>query len=255
MTIIIDAQITSIEEISINDHDVNRINSIEYIHAGYRQDSKAPTFALTYQGTWMTLVKNCGFTPEVAKSIEESYHKLYRVSTMWVQNQLKEASRVGYVTCAFGLKVRTPLLKQVMYGTGKIPSSAAAEGRTAGNALGQSWCLLNSRAGSEFMQGVRNSEFKHAIKPCSQIHDAQYYLVRDGAYEALLYLNEHLPKAVAWQDDPEIWHDQVKLSGSVEIFYPNWNHGFDISNTANENTIKERIKAHLADLKEKGIAA
>ena len=45
MTIIIDAQITSIEETSINDHDVNRINSIEYIHAGYRQDSKAPTFA------------------------------------------------------------------------------------------------------------------------------------------------------------------------------------------------------------------
>ena len=236
MTIIIDAQITSIEEISINDHDVNRINSIEYIHAGYRQDSKAPTFALTYQGTWMTLVKNCGFTPEVAKSIEESYHKLYRVSTMWVQNQLKEASRVGYVTCAFGLKVRTPLLKQVMYGTGKIPSSAAAEGRTAGNALGQSWCLLNSRAGSEFMQGVRSSEFKHSIKPCSQIHDAQYYLIKEDM-SALLYTNKHLVKAVQWNDHPAIYHPEVGFGGNLTIFFPAWSNEIDIPNNATEEEI------------------
>ena len=184
----------------------------------------------------MTLTKNCGFTPEVAKSIEESYHKLYRVSTMWVQNQLKEASRVGYVTCAFGLKVRTPLLKQVMYGSGKIPSSAAAEGRTAGNALGQSWCLLNNRAGSEFMQGVRSSEFKHAIKPCSQIHDAQYYLIKEDM-SALLYTNKHLVKAVQWNDNPAIYHPEVGFGGNLTIFFPAWSNEIDIPNNATEEEI------------------
>jgi len=121
--------------------------------------------------------------------------------------------------------------------------------------MGQSYCMLNSRAASEFMKKVRKSKHRFNIKPCAHIHDAQYYLVRDGDYEALIYLNTDLPKEVSWQDDPEIWHDEVKLSGSVEIFYPNWNHGFDIPNAADQNTIKRCILDHLVDLKEKGVTA
>ena len=239
----------------IDPSSVDSINSIAKKYKPLRQESKAPTFALTYQGTFHTLMVNCGFSKEKAQDIENKYKKMYKVSIEYVEKKLEQATRDGYVTVAFGLRVRTPLLAQTILGTNKTPKEAAAEGRTAGNAMGQSYCMLNSRAASEFMKKVRASKHKLDIKPCAHIHDAQYYLVRDGAYEALMYLNEHLPKAVAWQDDPEIWHDQVKLSGSVEIFYPNWNHGFDIPNAANENTIKERIKAHLADLKEKGIAA
>ena len=125
------------------DHDVARINSIDGLYKNERQLSKAPTFALTYQGTWKTLVKNCGFTDTMAKKIEASYHDLYVVSTQWVQAKLDEAAKKGYVTGAFGLRVRTPLLHQVIRGNRRTPYEAEAEGRTAGNALGQSWCLLN----------------------------------------------------------------------------------------------------------------
>lgn len=239
----------------IDPSSVNSINSIAKKYKPLRQESKAPTFALTYQGTFHTLMSNCGFSKEKAQMIESKYKKMYQVSIQYVQEKLEQATKDGYITVAFGLRVRTPLLAQTIYGTNKTPKEAAAEGRTAGNAMGQSYCMLNSRAASAFMKKVRSSKYRLDIKPCAHIHDAQYYLVRDGAYDALMYLNTELPKEVSWQDDPEIWHDEVKLSGSVEIFYPNWNHGFDIPNAANENTIKEKIREHLAELKEKGIAA
>jgi DNA polymerase-1 len=198
-------------------------------------------------------MSNCGFSKEKAQMVESKYKQMYKVSIDYVNQKLEQATQDGYITVAFGLRVRTPLLAQTILNTGKTPKEAAAEGRTAGNAMGQSYCMLNSRAAAKFMKKVRNSQHRFDIKPCAHIHDAQYYLVRDGSYDSLVYINNHLPKEVAWQNDPEIYHDQVKLSGSCEIYYPNWNHGFDIPNGATVPTIKDQIKKHLIDLKEQGI--
>lgn len=227
---------------------VDSINSIAKRYKQYRQDSKAPTFALTYQGTFKTLMNNCGFSKEMAQAIETAYRKMYVVSIEWVQKRLEQATKDGYVTVAFGLRVRTPLLEQSILGTNKTPKEVDAEGRTAGNAMGQSYCMLNSRAASEFMKKVRKSVHRLEIKPCSHIHDAQYYLVRDEGFGPLMYMNKHLPKAVSWQEDPEISHDQVKLSGSVELYHPNWNHGFDIPNNCSEETIVSKIIEHKEKL-------
>lgn len=232
---------------------VESINSIAKKYKPLRQESKAPTFALTYQGTYHTLMTNCGFSKEKAQDIESKYAKMYQVSIQYVKDKLEQATQDGYVTVAFGLRVRTPLLKQTIYGVNKTPKEAAAEGRTAGNAMGQSYCMLNNRAAAAFMEKVRGSEYRLDIKPCAHIHDAQYYLVRDEGYGPLMYMNKHLPAEVAWQDDPEIWHDEVKLSGSVEIYYPNWNHGFDIPNDCDQDTIKKKISEHLEYLKTEGI--
>lgn len=215
---------------------VESINSIQDKYPAFRQDSKAPTFALTYQGTYITLMKNCGFSKEKAKLVEARYHELYTVSDAWVESKLDEASKQGYITGAFGLRLRTPLLEQVIRGNSKTPHEAEAEGRTAGNALGQSWCLLNSRAASEFMGKVRQSEFKEAIRPCAHIHDAQYYLVRDDI-KAIHYTNQHLVEAVKWQDHPDIAHDEVKLGGELSIFYPDWSREIEIPNGASEDEI------------------
>jgi len=234
---------------------VESINSIADKYKPLRQESKAPTFALTYQGTFHTLMISCGFSKEKAQDIESKYKKMYQVSIQYVQDKLEQATKDGYVTVAFGLRVRTPLLAQTIYGVNKTPKEAAAEGRTAGNAMGQSYCMLNNRAAAAFMEGVRESEYAMDIKPCAHIHDAQYYLVRDNGFGPLMYINKHLPKEVAWQEDPEIWHDEVKLSGSCEIFYPNWNHGFDLPNDCSKEVIIERIIKHKEKLKEKGIAA
>lgn len=220
----------------IDGSSVESINSIEQKYPALRQDSKAPTFALTYQGTVNTLVNKSGFPREVAQKIFDRYHELYAVSSAWVDAKLEQASKDGYVTAAFGLRVRTPLLKQVVRGTRKTPYAATAEGRSAGNALGQSWCLLNTRAGIEFNSEVRQSKFRNDIRPSAQIHDAQYFLIRDDI-DAVIFTNKRLVHAVQWQDHPDIAHDEVKIGGELSIFYPTWAEEYVIPNDATEEQI------------------
>lgn len=229
----------------IDSNSVASINSIEVKYKPLRQDSKAPTFALTYQGTFKTLMTNCGFSEEKAKQTEARYKTLYKVSIDWVQGKLNQASKDGYVTVAFGLRVRTPMLAQVVRGTSRTPYEAEAEGRTAGNALGQSWCLLNSRAWTEFMGEVRQSKYRLDIRPCAQIHDAGYALIRDDV-SAVHFTNEHLVKAVFWQDHPDIAHPDVPLGGELSIFYPNWSKEIGIANGATEDEIVSTITAALS---------
>ena len=224
---------------------VESINSIQHKYKSLRSDSKAPTFLLTYGGTYMGLMKNCGFSEEKAKLTEKRYHDLYVVSDAWVQAKLDEAAKTGYVTAAFGLRVRTPLLAQVLRGTCKTPYEAEAEGRTAGNALGQSWCLLNNRAGSEFMRKVRTSEFRLDIRPCIHIHDAQYFMIRDNM-DTLQYTNKHLVEAVNWQDHPDITHPEVGLGGELSLFYPTWANEIEIPNHATPEEVHQIIQKAFA---------
>lgn len=231
----------------IIDGNVASINSIAHLFKPLRQESKAPTFALTYQGTYRTLMTNCGFSESKAKMVEERYHALYVVSDQWVSDKLDQAMKDGYITAAFGLRLRTPLLKQVIRGTRKTPHEAEAEGRTAGNALGQSWCLLNSRAGSEFMGKVRKSVHRLLIKPCAQIHDAQYFLIKDNI-DVIMYANDNVVKACQWQNHPDIAHPDVKLGGKFSIFYPTWDKEMEIPNNASADQIYQAVQDHMEKL-------
>jgi DNA polymerase-1 len=228
----------------IDPNSVESINSIEKKYPDHRQKSKTPTFALTYDGTVNTLMTGSGFDRATAQRIFDRYHELYAVSRQWVQAKLDQASNDGFITGAFGLRVRTPLLKQVIRGTKKTPYEAEAEGRSAGNALGQSWCLLNSRASVEFMGKVRISPYRTDIRPCAQIHDAQYYLIRDWI-EPVAYTNKHLVDATYWQNHPEIAHDEVGLGGELSIFHPSWAEEITIPNGAGPKEIIEVIHAHI----------
>lgn len=234
----------------IDPNSVESINSIEKKYKPLRQASKAPTFALTYQGTYMTLMTNCGFSEATARLIEGRFQDLYRVSIEWVQDKLNQASKDGYVTVAFGLRVRTPLLHQVIRGTSRTPHEAEAEGRTAGNALGQSWGLLNSRAWAAFMAKVRKGQHRLNIRLCCQIHDAGYCMVRDDL-STLAYMNEHLIPEVQWQDHPDIWHDEVKLGGELSIFWPSWAVEMGIPNGAKEEDILVLAEKHSLEVQEK----
>ena len=227
----------------IDPESVESINSIAELYKPLRQDSKTPTFLLTYGGTWMGIVDKMGWPVPKAKDIEFRYHDMYRVSDEWVAEKIQEAGQCGYVTVAFGLRVRTPLLHQVVRGNSKTPYEAEAEARTAGNALGQSYGLLNNRAAVEFMGKVRSGEYAEDIWPCAHIHDAQYYLIPEDM-AVLLYVNEHLVTAVEWQDDPEIWHEDVKLGGEVSVFYPSWAEEMTVPNKASEDKIKELASDH-----------
>lgn len=256
MTLVIDDMIDSVLEVSSQEHDVSRINSIaekDSPYAPLRQDSKVPTFLLTYGGTYIGMMAQCSFPEAKARQIEDRYHDLYKVSDQWVSDRLDEASQRGYVKIAFGLRLRTPLLKQVIRGTSATPYEAQAEGRTAGNALGQSWGLLNTRASVEFMQTVRAGPHRLDIRPICHVHDSQYYLIRDDV-GLVRYVNHHLVKAVEWQEDPLIFHEIVKLGGELSIFHPSWAHEAVIANGASEEDIFAAIDKHFEKLAEKGVS-
>lgn len=226
---------------------VESINSIKKKYEFLRNLSKAPTFLLTYGGTYLGMMKNCGFPEDKAKIIEEKYHQLYVVSDQWVAEKLKQAAVDGYVTCAFGLRVRTPLLKQSLMGIRKTPHEAKAEGRTAGNALGQSYGLLNSRASVAFMRKVRqHGSFREGIRPCAHIHDAQYYIIKDDV-EAIHFMNEELVQEVSWQNDPAIWHEEVKIGGELDLFWPSWEKGITLPNHIPQNEISDFVNKTLIE--------
>lgn len=183
-------------------------------------------------------MNNLGWTKEKSQRIENNYHELYKVSDEYIQARIKEASNVGYTTVAFGLRVRTPLLKQVIYGAARMPYEAASEGRTAGNAMGQSYGLLNNRAANEFMSKVRASKYRLDIKIIALIHDAIYLLIRDDI-EVVEWANTELIKAMQWQDLPEIQHPTVKLGAALDLFWPNWSKAITLPNGATQTTIRE----------------
>lgn len=225
---------------------INSIADKKSPYAHFRQESKSPTFALTYQGTWMTMVKNLGWSEDKAKKVEANYHKLYAVSTAWVKDKIADAAKVGYSEAAFGLRIRTPLLAQTYLGTRSTPKEAEAEARTLGNAIsGQSYGLLNSRAMNVFMDKVRDSKYRLDVLPVAQIHDAGYYLIRDNA-DVMVFANQGITEAMAWQDLPEIQHSQVTLGAQLDIFWPDWAHPI----TLPEKATREEIIAICNNAKE-----
>lgn len=213
---------------------VEVINSIQTKYKPLRQDSKPASFALTYGGTYKTLMSNCGFSEDLARQVEINYHKLYEVSDKWKEAHVEEAKKTGYVTCAFGLKLRTPLLQSWLKSKSNM---VAAEERTAGNALGQSWCMLNNRAMREVMEQVDKDRKSLDILPVAQIHDACYYLVRENA-ETIHYLNKLVCKAASWQEDPLIAHDTVKIHGNLDLFIPDWSEGHTLATDATVEDIQ-----------------
>ena len=223
--------------IQINLDEPKSVNSIKKLAEDLRQDSKAPTFALTYQGTAFTLMNNLGWSEAKAKAVEANYHDLYKVSDEYVAERLKQAAKDGYVEVAFGLRVRTPLLAQVLWGGPRVPYAAQAEGRTAGNALGQSYGLLNNRAANAFMAKVWASPYRYDILPVALIHDSIYLLIKDNI-DTVAWVNNELILAMQWQELPEIAHDTVKLGANLGIFWPSWANEITLPNQADKPTIR-----------------
>jgi DNA polymerase-1 len=232
---------------------VDSINSIAKKYPELRQESKAPTFALTYQGTFATLMKNLGWPEEKAKRIEANFHELYKASTEYIMDRLHQATRDGYVTVAFGLRLRTPMLGRSYLGLDCTPKEVAAEGRTAGNAMGQSYGLLNNRAAAAFMKRVHASPFRYDIKPVALIHDAIYILIKNDPV-VVEFANRVLIEEMSWQELPELHHDTVKIGAALDLFYPNWATPVTLPVNADIPTIKAVCKAHMDKIREKEAA-
>lgn len=216
--------------------DPKSVNSLKKTHPELRQSSKPITFLLTYGGSYIGLMRNCGLGELEAKKIEANYHELYKVSDKWVEDKIDQATQDGYVTVAFGLRVRTPLLSKSVLGNSRTLHQAEAEGRTAANALGQSYGLLNNRAAIDFMGRVWASPYRLSIFPVSLIHDSIYLLIKDDI-KVVTWVNENLIDAMKWQELPELYHPTVKLGANLDIFYPTWANAITLPNHANKEDI------------------
>ena len=213
----------------IDKNDPKSINSIKKNYPDVRQAAKSPYFLLQYQGTYMGLIEQFGFSKEKSIAIEESYHDLYKVSDDWVKAHIDKASSTGYVPLAFGGRLRTPILSQTLLHKKSTPYAASAEARTAGNALTQSYGLLNSRSTNEFMDRVYKSKYRNVIKPMAMIHDSSYYLIEDSI-GCLKWVNDNLIDCMKWSGLPELQHPTVGMSGELSVFYPSWKDEISLKN-------------------------
>lgn len=227
----------------INPDSVESINSIAEKYPDLRQMSKSPTFLLTYMGTWKGLMKQFGFTKKVALQIEANYHELYAVSDEWVMERVREAGKTGFVELAFGLRLRTPILPQVVLDSDVIPFQAHKEIKTAGNALGQSYGLLNTRANNAFMERVWKSKYATKVLPCMQVHDSQYYMI-ENTLGCLKWVNDNLIDCMEWNELEPIQHPTIKLGAELEIFYPHWAEPITVPNRQSLTELRELLKKY-----------
>lgn len=194
------------------------VNSIKDKYPKYRQKVKAIGFSLQYGGEVTTLVRNSGLDLQLANEIYENYHTAYSTSLEWKKEHINQAKIDGYVTGAFGLRVRTPML----LGAGsKLTNLQAAESRTAGNALGQGWGLLNNRAMNAVLKRVDEAGLTDSIYPIASVHDACYYMIKNDA-EIITWFNKVVTEEAKWQNHPIIEHPLVGLEGQLDLFFPSW---------------------------------
>jgi len=223
---------------------VQSVNSIKKLYPDARQDSKPVTFSLDYLGTWMTVRKSTGKTKKESIAIYDNYHNLYQVSDAWRDAHIEKAESCGFVTGAFDLRVRTPVIQQSLMNDRATTAAAEAEKRSAGNALTQSYCILNSRSSIEFMERVRVSKYALDIKPVALIHDALYLLVRDDL-EIIKWVNDNLVDCMSWNDLPELQQDSIPLGGELDIHFQSWKNPVTIPNHASIEQIIEVVDTYL----------
>ena len=218
---------------------VKSINSIESKYPELRQKSKGPTFALTYNGTWHTLVSNIGFTKKEAKQIEANYHELYKISDKFTQANIMFAEKSGYMECAFGLRIKCPILVKTLHDNTLTPYAATAEARSANNAVTQSWGMLINRALIATNKVIEGSKYVYDIKLINTIHDAAYFLVRDNP-DSVKFLNDALIKEMQWNEHPLIKSNDVLMGANLEIG-KSWDKQTSLDNNASIKQIEEII--------------
>ena len=234
---------------------VESINSIKKLFGKVRDKSKAPTFLKTYGGSEHGLHETCGFSKAASKVISEMYHKLYEVSDRYTASRIREAAELGYMTLAFGLRLRCPMLSKTTDSKSRYAIRGVAnEERTLGNAIGQSYGMLNNRAMIDFMERVWNSPYIYDIMPIAPIHDASYYIVKDDV-GAVKFVNDNLIDAMQWQEDPAIAHDRVKIGAELDICYDSWATPVTIPNYASVEDILNKCDEYLTKRNEADLEA
>ena len=207
---------------------------------------------MNYGGTSIGLKRKFGFSDDKAKFIEDSHHEMYKVYYSYVKDKVNQAKIDGYVTLAFGLRLRTPVLKAS--NGANIPSYIIEqEERSVGNALFQSYGLMTLNALANIMNEVwDHPAYFDRIVPVSTIYDSLYFEL-DNDLDQLVWLNEVIVRNMKdITEIPELHHPELELGADVEILYPDWASAIKIKNGASKKDVINSIEEWKIKHKIKG---
>lgn len=228
-------------EITKTEYLVEVINSIAKLYPEVRNNSKSPTFAMQYEGNEYTLHKRNGFPMEEAVKIYQAYNELYKVTKEFNKKNEYHMNQHGYVNCAFGLRLRTPIVGMCILGNSKTPYEAQAEVRSANNAVTQSWGMLLNRAMIAVDNRIIEAGYENDIFPINMIHDAGYFLVREDP-KIVKFLNDALIEEMEWNDHPMIKSKDVPMMANLDIGH-SWDKQITLKNKATIKEIEDVIKS------------
>lgn len=228
-------------EITKTEYLVEVINSIAKLYPEVRNNSKSPTFAMQYEGNEYTLHKRNGFPMEEAIKIYQAYNELYKVTKEFNKKNEYHMNQHGYVNCAFGLRLRTPIVGMCILGNSKTPYEAQAEVRSANNAVTQSWGMLLNRAMIAVDNRIIEAGYENDIFPINMIHDAGYFLVREDP-KIVKFLNDVLIEEMEWNDHPMIKSKDVPMMANLDIGH-SWDKQITLKNKATIKEIEDAIKS------------
>lgn len=197
---------------------------------------------MQFFGTIFGLIKKFGFSKLLSAHIFDSFQETYSVSIDWTKRQIKKAHKKGYVVGAYGLRLKTPLLKRTVYGDTQVPYAAVSEFRTAANMLsGQSYGLMTINAFYEFMKIVyEHPEYKYKIRPVITIYDAIYIELDDDDPKQLKFVNDTLIRCMADISKlPELKHKDITMSSTLSLYAGTMATEVEIPNNASLKDIKK----------------
>ena len=232
-----------LQEISKEEFITMIINDVKENEEDARQGAKSPYFLLNYGGSYIGLMRKFGFTEKKAKFIEQSHKELFTFYYKYVEDKLFEAKSTGYLTLAFGLRLRT--VKLNIGRSGGVPQyQLEQEERSAGNALFQSYGLITLNALANIMNEVwEHKEYFDRIVPVTTIYDSLYFEM-DNDLAQLAWFNEVVVRHMLdITQVPELEHDIISLGADVEVLYPDWATKIKIPNNGTEKEILACINA------------
>jgi len=225
----------------INPDDPESINSIADKYPKLRQDSKPNTFALNYMGTALTLHHNNGIPMDQAMKIEEGHKVMYKVLHEWGQENKLKMANDGYISCAFGLKVRTPMLAKSLIDSKITPSKVKAEFRSGNNAVTQSHGQMTVNAGNMFRERLEKSKYRHSVLLINFIHDAIYLIIQEDL-EVIEWVNKNVIDCMVNSGDSQVHgNKEVPILANLEIGL-SWDKQYELPNNANQDEIKKVLK-------------
>ena len=226
----------------INPDDPESMNSIAENYKQLRQDSKAPTFALNYGGTYMTLHSNCGLPMEQALSVEAGHKEMYKVLHSWSEDNKELMVKQGYILCAYGLKVRTPMLAKTLLNAKVTPTVVKAEFRSANNAVTQSHGLMTTVAGTKFKELLDHSKYREDLLIINFIHDAVYLLIKEDV-AVIQWVNETLIDCMVNAGDEQVKAGQhiVPIEANLEIG-KTWADQRELPNEMTDSYVRQTLK-------------